>query len=97
MPMRASCLLGAGVMDRDGRDLGRISDLIFDSQGPGRMCYVVISVRTPRRLEEQRTVALPWSLVQTPSIAGDKAVASVRVDLPRSALERLRDNPLLQA
>ncbi len=95
MAFRVSHILGSGVKDRDGRDLGRIIDLIFDSRVPGSLCYVLISISSPEALPKRRTVALPWSLVRTPAGPGDSWPGAVCVDLPRAALDRLRDNPLL--
>lgn len=83
--MRASEFIGAMVVDRDGRQLGRVSDLLLDEPDPATICYALVDVARPAR-GGQRTVAVPWSLLQ-PARAGEPLVLGVR----RETLQGLRD------
>lgn len=65
MTIRASELLGAAVIDRQGRRLGRIDDLLLlDEPRPTSVCYALVELeRAPD--QDTRTVAVPWSVLQT--------------------------------
>jgi sporulation protein YlmC with PRC-barrel domain len=82
--MRASDFIGAAVVDRDGRQLGRVSDLILDEPLPVTICYALVDM-THAPDAGQRTVAVPWSLLR-PERAGQPLTLGVS----RDALQRLR-------
>ena len=63
MTIRARMLLGAAVVDRQGRRLGKIRDLILDSPEPANIRYALVDVERTS-LEDARTVAVPWSVLQ---------------------------------
>jgi sporulation protein YlmC with PRC-barrel domain len=82
--MRASEFIGATVVDRDGRRLGQVSDLLLDDPVPTSICYALVDIaHSPD--DGQRTVAVPWSLLR-PESAGQPLVLAVS----RDALQRLR-------
>ena len=63
MTLRTSQLLGAAVVDRQGRHLGRISDLLLDGPRPTSVSYALVEV-AQHQGNETRTVAIPWSVLQ---------------------------------
>lgn len=69
MTLRASELLGAEVVDRQGRPLGTVSDFILDAAGPPTICYALVDLRRPPD-EGDTTVAVPWSVLQPDGKAG---------------------------
>jgi hypothetical protein len=83
-------LLGAKVKDRNGEALGLIEDLVLDSRVPGGACYVMILLQPEPGRRSGRTIALPWSLLTFTAPLRAATRQTVVVDLPRSALGRLR-------
>jgi sporulation protein YlmC with PRC-barrel domain len=84
MTIRASTLLGAAIVDREGRRLGKIRDLILDAPRPANICYALVDLeQTPD--EAERTVAVPWSVLQP---SGDQRPLVLGVS--REALRRLK-------
>jgi hypothetical protein len=69
MTLRASTLLGAEVVDRQGRPLGKVSDFILDAAGPPTICYALVDLRRPPD-EGDITVAVPWSVLYPDGKAG---------------------------
>lgn len=84
MTIRASTLLGAAVVDREGRHLGTIRDLILDAPRPANICYALVDVEQSPG-EGRRTVAIPWSVLQ-PNGGEQPLVLGVS----RDALRRLK-------
>lgn len=84
MTMRASEFIGAAVVDRHGRRLGQVSDLLLDHPDPATICYALVDIAQPAQ-GGQRTVAVPWSLVQT-GRSGEPLVLGVS----RDAMQGLR-------
>lgn len=82
--MRASEFIGAAVVDRDGRRLGQVSDLILDEPEPATIRYALVDVPRPAQ-GGRRTVAVPWSLLR-PARAGEPLVLGVS----RETLQGLR-------
>jgi hypothetical protein len=85
MNLLATALLGAPVVDRTERPLGRISDLLLDEAQSGRVCYALIDIEPPAH-GEGRTVAVPWSILRT-----DASARRVVLDVGDGTLRRLRD------
>jgi sporulation protein YlmC with PRC-barrel domain len=69
MTIRARTLLGAAVVDRQGRRLGRIRDLILDAPEPGHIRYALVDVERTSR-EGARIVAVPWSVLELDGAQG---------------------------
>ena len=90
MAISAKKLLGADVKDRNGEVLGRIHDLVFDDRVPGGACYVMILLRPEPGRRGGRTISLPWSLLNLDASLRAGTHRWVVLDLPRSALRRLR-------
>lgn len=95
MTISAKTLLGAAVRDRNGEALGEVHDLILDPRVPGSACYVMILLWPEPGRRAGRTIALPWSLLRMASIRAraeerEPGKSAVVLDLPRSALRRLR-------
>jgi hypothetical protein len=86
----AKKLIGANVKDRNGEPLGHIHDLVLDSRVPGGACYVMILLQPEPGRRAGRTIALPWSLLNMDASLRASQRQSVVLDLPRSALRRLR-------
>lgn len=82
--MRASEFIGAMVVDHDGRQLGRVSDLLLDESDAATICYALVEVAQLAQ-GGQRTVAVPWSLLR-PARAGQPLVLGVS----RETLQGLR-------
>ncbi|HRP35549.1 MAG TPA: PRC-barrel domain-containing protein [Gammaproteobacteria bacterium] len=82
--MRASEFIGAMIVGRDGRQLGRVSDLLLDELDAATICYALVEVARPAQ-GGQRTVAVPWSLLR-PARAGEPLVLGVS----RETLQGLR-------
>ena len=95
MTISAKTLLGASVRDRNGEALGEVHDLMLDPRVPGSACYVIILLRPEPGSRAGRTIALPWSLLRMASMRArgrgrEQGERAVVLDLPRSALRRLR-------
>lgn len=84
MTMRASEFIGATVVDRQGRRLGKVCDLLLDDPVPANVCYALVDVEHASD-QPVRTVAVPWSVLQ-PGRTGQPLV----LDVSRDALYRLR-------
>lgn len=84
MTLRASQLIGAELVDRQGRRLGKVSDLLLDDPGPANVRYALVDIGPPAAARA-RTVAVPWSVLQ-PSVQERQLVLGVS----RAALGRLR-------
>lgn len=82
--MRATELIGAPVVDPQGRQLGEVSDLLLDDPVPTAVCYALVDI-APAAPPGPRTVAVPFSLLR-PGRAGQPLVLGVS----RDALHRLR-------
>lgn len=84
MTIRTSDVLGATVVDRQGRRLGRVTDLLLDGPRPTSICYALVDIeRQPGG--DTRTVAVPWSVLQPDG--GDRRLV---LDASRESLRRLR-------
>lgn len=68
MTIRASNLLGAAVVDRHGRRLGQVSDLLLDDPNPASICYALVDIEHSSE-QAGRTVAVPWSVLQPSGVA----------------------------
>jgi hypothetical protein len=84
MSLRASRLIGAAVIDRQGRQVGRVSDLLLAAPGPASPCYALLDLEPPAH-PRPRTVAVPWSLLER-----DEARGALRLDVSRETLARLQ-------
>jgi sporulation protein YlmC with PRC-barrel domain len=82
MTIRASTLLGAPVVDRQGLRLGKVSDLLVDE--PANICYALVDIEHPADTAE-RTVAVPWSVLELNGDGGQ-----VVLGVSRAALRGLR-------
>lgn len=85
MTIRASELLGAAVVDRQGRRLGRINDFLLDGPRSTSLCYALVDVQQEPG-GDVRTVAIPWSVLQP-----DGADRRLVLDVSHHALSRLRN------
>jgi sporulation protein YlmC with PRC-barrel domain len=85
MTIRASQLLEAEVVDRQGQRLGKVSDLLIEDPGPANICYALVEIEPPPASGE-RTVAVPWSVLRP---GGHEH--QLRLDVSRAALGRLKD------
>lgn len=83
MTLRASQLLGAQVVDRQGDRLGRVSDLLIEDFATANVCYALVELE--RAIAGERTVAVPWSV-----LSGGRN-RRVVLDVSREALGRLRN------
>ncbi len=83
MTLRISHLLGAAVVDRQGDTLGRISDLLVDGTQRTSLCYALVDIHRPGG--DTRTVAVPWSILETRQ--PDRRVV---LDVSPACLDRLR-------
>jgi hypothetical protein len=84
MTLRASRLIGAAVVDRQGRQLGRVSDLLLENPGPAKPCYALVDLGPPSHARE-RTVAVPWSVLEP-----DEERGALVLEVSPDALGRLR-------
>jgi hypothetical protein len=84
MTLRASRLIGAAVVDRQGRRLGRVSDLLLETPGPANPCYALVDLGPPAHARE-RTVAVPWSVLEP-----DEERGALVLEVSSDALGRLR-------
>jgi sporulation protein YlmC with PRC-barrel domain len=85
MTLRASKVLGAMVVDRQGERLGEVSDLLIEA--PANICYALVNIGRPADGGGgERTVAVPWSVLQAEE-SEDRLV----LDVSRRALGQLRD------
>jgi hypothetical protein len=75
--------MGAVVIDRHGRRLGRVSDLLLAKTGLASPCYALVDLESPAH-SRPRTVAVPWSLLER-----DEARDVLRLDVSRETLARL--------
>lgn len=82
--MRASEVIGAKVTDRNGQQLGRVSDLLIDDSVPWRVCYALVDIRHGSHAA-RHIVAVPWSLVEPGSEARQLVLG-----VSGEALRRLR-------
>ncbi|NHA14768.1 PRC-barrel domain-containing protein [Thioalkalivibrio sp. XN279] len=85
--MRASTLFGMPVVDRHGRPLGTVSDLLLDDPAPATICYLLVNT-APAEGAACRTVAVPWRLV-SPGEQGD----AIKLGVSGEALRQMRDIP----
>lgn len=85
MTIRASKLLGHVVVDRHGKRIGRLTDLLFEGRYPAGLCYALIDIDHAAD-ETSHTVAVPWDLLESAD-PGSRAVVGVS----RQALHRLRN------
>jgi sporulation protein YlmC with PRC-barrel domain len=83
MTLRASKVLGAMVVDRQGERLGEVSDLLIEA--PANICYALVNIERPSDGGE-RTVAVPWSVLQA-----DGPENCLVLDVSLRALGELRD------
>lgn len=84
MTLRASRLIGAAVVDRQGRQLGRVSDLLLETPGPANPCYALVDLGPPAHARA-RTVAVPWSVLEP-----DEERGALVLEVSSDALGRLR-------
>lgn len=84
MTTPASKLLGSVVVDREGQRVGRVSDLLVDVPGSANICYALVQVEQGPE-NRQRTVAVPWSLLDR------EAPARLVLGVSRHSLERLKN------
>lgn len=83
MTIRASHLLGAVVIDRQGARLGQVKDLLIEDSSSASVCYALVELDHASRGE--RTVAVPWSVVAN---GRDRRVV---LDVSLDTLSQLRD------
>jgi sporulation protein YlmC with PRC-barrel domain len=83
MRIRASQLMGAVVVDRQGARLGKVSDLLIEDSSSASVSYALVELEQSSRGE--RTVAVPWSVLAS---GGQRQVV---LDVSRDTLSRLRD------
>jgi sporulation protein YlmC with PRC-barrel domain len=83
MTIRASQLMGAVVVDRQGARLGKVSDLLIEDSTSASIAYALVELEQSSRGE--RTVAVPWSV-----LAGGGR-RQVVLDVSRDTLSQLRD------
>ena len=91
MYIRVSELLGIQVVDRHGRSLGQICDLIVDHTTSGALCYAMLLLPSDNSGGPGCTVAVPWSLLAAADPPRDTDDNSLMLDVSASALRRLRD------
>lgn len=91
MSIRVSELIGIEVVDRHGRSLGQICDLILDDAPSGTLCYAMILLPTGTADGRTRTVALPWSLLAAAEHPSETGRRSLALDVSISALAKLRN------
>jgi sporulation protein YlmC with PRC-barrel domain len=65
MTTRASKLLGATVVDPNGRQLGRIADLLIDQASLASVCYALVALEPQAGAAGPHVVAVPWSLLRS--------------------------------
>lgn len=65
MTTRASQLLGATVVDPQGRELGHISDLLLDHASRASISYALVALDPPAGVRSPHVVAVPWSLMRS--------------------------------
>jgi sporulation protein YlmC with PRC-barrel domain len=63
MTLRASQLMGAAVVDRQGAPLGKVSDLLIDDSPAASVAYALVELELAPA-EGDRTVAVPWSVLR---------------------------------
>lgn len=88
MTIKVSQILDSEIVDRDGRVLGKVHDLVLDVGVSGTVSYVLVTL-PPASHESAHTVALPWSLLAHAGLNPDKA-APLMLDISRSTLRGLR-------
>jgi len=88
MTIKVSRILDSEIVDRDGRLLGQVHDLVLDAGLSGSVSYVLITL--PRANNRSaHTVALPWSLLAEACVDPD-ADRPLVLDVSRSTLRGLR-------
>jgi sporulation protein YlmC with PRC-barrel domain len=83
MTLRASELMGAVVVDRQGARLGKVSDLLIENSTSACISYALVELERSSRGE--RTVAVPWSVL------ANGRERHVVLDVSPDTLSQLRD------
>lgn len=85
-PMRASQLIGMQVRARQGRDVGRIEDLVVDMRS-GRLRYVMLSF-DPGVLDAEQLVPIPTSRLEMNPGSNGMVYQATLDELQRTAAAR---------
>jgi len=88
MTIRATDILDSEIVDREGRPLGKVSDIVLDAGLSGTVCYVLIGLQNTGD-RASRTVALPWSLLAHSGLEPGTS-GPLTLDVSRSTLRGLR-------
>lgn len=91
MTLRVREILDTQIVDRNGKPLGKVSDLILDLTVPGAACYVLVTLPPEARDGKEKTVALPWSLIARADASGEGVDRYLMVDVAAATLGRLRN------
>jgi sporulation protein YlmC with PRC-barrel domain len=88
MPIKVSQILDSEIVDRNGRVLGKVRDLVLDAGVSGSVSYVLVTLPASSH-DSAHTVALPWSVLAPACLDPDTA-GTLMLDVRRSTLEGLR-------
>jgi sporulation protein YlmC with PRC-barrel domain len=81
--IKASDLMNKQINDQAGEKVGKINDLVFDSN-TGRLAFVVMQADSSIISGDKNLVAIPWKAL-TPSATGDTYALNVSKDKLKNA------------